>query len=134
MAQFRRSKTPTRWYAQVPRAAFERERTRPEDFPRFCGAVGEAVDVSLSRAGRDAVERMAPGEQDRYIVRALHFAQANETDRRRGGPYRVWATDFALLEGMRTEEEIEGWLKANALSTDSRDCGTLNVPPDAPQW
>jgi hypothetical protein len=107
---------------------------RPEDFPNFCDPVGSAVDVSLSRAGRDAVERRESVEADRYIVLALPFAQANETDRRRGGPYRVWATDFGLLEGMRTDEEIEGWLKSNAISTDSRDCGTLNVPPNAPQW
>jgi hypothetical protein len=107
---------------------------RPDEFDRFCEEADDSVDLSLSRAGRDAAARMEPGDQDRYIVLALHFAAANESSRRRGGPYRIWSTDFALLEGMRTEEEVSGWLRSNGIATDSQDCGTLNVPANAPRW
>jgi hypothetical protein len=106
----------------------------PDDYSTFCEVVGNHFDVSLSRAGRDCVARMKEGEQDRYVIAALPFANANKPSRRRGGPYRIWSTDFALLEEQLTNSEITQWLKHNGIRSDSNDHGTLNLPPNPVFW
>jgi hypothetical protein len=123
-----------RWYARIPLSAFRDEGRDPDDFPRFCDVIGHEVDVSLSRAGRDCVTRLRSTDHDRYIVLALPFAEANEQSRRRGGPYRIWATDFALLEGAETEADVDRWLRREGIEIDSSDFGTLNRPAEAPRW
>jgi len=134
MAKFRPSTTANRWYARVPVSAFGAVGSAPDDFGRFCDLVGNDAEVSLSRAGRDSVKRVGREAQDEYIVRALPYALANAASRRRGGAYRVWSTDFALLQGARTEAEVIQGLKDNGITSDARDCGTLDLPPNPEPW
>lgn len=132
MPDFRPSKTPVRWYARFPAAVFGA--VDPEDFSRFCQVVSNDVDVSLSRAGRDCVTRMPIDLQDRYIVAALPFAEANWQSRRRGGPYRVGLpTSRCSRAGSLRLKSFDGSkrTKSRAIRT---TVGLLDLPPNPVFW
>ena len=119
----------TRRFAVLESAAFRLAEVDPGAYPRFCERHdGETVHVAISPAAYDYLVRLGESRRDDEILRALPFAEANHESRRRGGGYRLWSTDFALLHGARTAGEVGAWMAKQGVTSRARDVGTLYLP------
>ena len=102
-------------------AAFRLAEVDPGAYPRFCERHdGETVHVAISPAAYDYLVRLGESRRDDEILRALPFAEANHESRRRGGGYRLWSTDFALLHGARTAGEVGAWMAKQGVTSRAR--------------
>lgn len=114
--------------AVVPRTAFTDAEVEPSAFPAFCSVADDDVHVRVSPAGRDYLKRLGEQVRDVRILEALPYAQANRASRSRGGPPRIWSTDFALAQGETTEDRVARWHARNGVTIRSRGFGTLFLP------
>lgn len=108
-------------WALVSRDAFRIRELDPEAFPRHCLVDGPSVRIRISPTSYLHLERLAPGMAVDEVVRAVPFAHVNDRP-------RVWTTDFALLDGARTPEEVRAWERKNGLRSQAKDVGPLRVP------
>jgi hypothetical protein len=107
--------------AVVKRGVFDELGVDPSDYPKYCSRVSDGVRVKISPAALDHLEQLSPNEQDSRVVAALPFAAVN-------GRPRIWATDFALLDGERTSDEVRAWYRRNRVRMRSQDVGSLRLP------
>mgnify|MGYP000914766102 CR=1 FL=1 len=96
---------------------------------RYCTLSGDGFRVAVSPAAIDYLERLSSTEQDRQIIRALPYALVNDRP-------RLWATDFALLAGARTEAEVREWYATRGVTNRGTTFGGLLVPDgdDGEPW
>ena len=121
--------TSTKRFAVVEAEAFRLAEVDPTAYPKFCERHGdESVHVAISRAAYDYLVRLGESRRDDEIIGALPFAEANHESRRRGGGYRLWSTDFALLHDARTPGEVDAWMAKQGVKSRARDVGTLYLP------
>lgn len=112
-------------FAVVPRTAFEEVNLDATAFPGYCNVEGASVRISVSPESYRHLAKLAPDEQDAWAARAVPFAAVNGRD-------RVWTLDFALLDGARTSEDVEAWLRQNGARSQASRLGPLRVPVNPP--
>jgi hypothetical protein len=118
--------------ALVSHSAFSRQSVDPAGYPMFCVQNGDVVEVAISPAAHDYLEGLGESERDSELIGALPFGQANAPSRRKDGPSRLWATNFALLHGARTEAAVEDWIVRHGVRTRSSTVGTLYLLDEQP--
>lgn len=121
---FRPAKPPSQvGRAIVPQAAFDERGVDPDVYSKYCARVaGSHVEVKVSPASLDYLEKLPAESQDRQIVRALPYTQVNDRP-------RIWSSDFALAQGAKTREEVEAWHKKNRIRSRATKPPTLRRPP-----
>lgn len=112
-------------WAIVPREAFHARGVEAADYLQHCSIDGAEVRVRVSPTSHLYLRRLPTETAVDEVVRAVAFAHVNDRP-------RVWTTDFALLHGARTPDEVRDWERQNNLQSQAKDVDSLRVPDVPP--
>jgi hypothetical protein len=92
-------------------------------FSSLCLVDGEVTRIKISPTSHLYLTNIPPAERLDELLGAVPYAAIN-------GRPRLWTTDFALLHGARTTEQVRNWLGKEGLKSQAKEVGSLLVPAE----